>query len=126
MKKTSKIVIKDAPVQRDQQPSDKFDLGKLRYDLIPPEPLEELVKVYNFGAAKYGDTNWKKGMSWSRYFSALMRHAWAFWRGETYDKETGIHHLAHCAWSCFSLIWYTDNRKTFDDRPNSLQQPKQD
>ena len=95
----------------------KHDQGKLRYDLLPTGPLEELVRVYTIGAAKYGDRNYEAGIKWSRIFGALMRHAWAFWRGESYDKENGQHHLASVAWCAMSLMLYEKTRKDFDDRP---------
>lgn len=97
----------------------KYDEGKIRYDLIPPYPLHELAKLYTFGAKKYSPRNWEKGLAWSRCFSALMRHAWAFWSGETYDKETGQHHLVHAAFCCFSLVQFDLTRKEFDDRPKN-------
>jgi hypothetical protein len=80
----------------------KFDDGKTRYDLIPPEPLEILSKIYTIGASKYSENNWRKGIKWSRVFSAVMRHLWAFWRGEDYDKEevlpqSGLPHVMHAA-----------------------------
>ena len=37
----------------------KDDDGKLRYDLIPPLALEEVVRVLTFGAEKYGPNNWR-------------------------------------------------------------------
>ena len=94
----------------------KYDQNKLRYDLIPACSLEELVRVYTFGAGKYGDRNWEKGMSWGRIFGAIMRHLWAWWRGENTDPETGITHLAHAAWGCFALIAYVDRGSGTDDR----------
>lgn len=96
----------------------KYDTGKSRYDLIPPFPLEQLAKLYTTGAIKYAERNWEKGMKWSRCFSALMRHAWAFWSGETYDKETKIHHMVAVAFCAFSLIEYNNTHPEFDDRPN--------
>lgn len=72
----------------------KFDTGKPRYDLIPTGPLEEVARLYTFGARKYGERNWEKGLSFGRVFGALMRHAWAYWRGENSDRETKCHHLA--------------------------------
>ena len=89
-----------------------------RFDLIPAEPLEELARVYGRGAKKYQDDNWRKGYSWKLSFGAMMRHAWAFWRGESHD-ELGNHHLACAAWHCFTLMWYEQNRKSLDDRPKS-------
>ncbi len=95
----------------------KYDDGKPRYALIPATPLEELAKIYTYGAIKYEENNWKKGMKWSRTFSAIMRHCWDFWRGETFDPETGLHHMAHAAFGCFALIEYQTTQKKFDDRP---------
>lgn len=95
----------------------KYDQGKLRYDLIPPEALEELAAVYTMGAAKYADENWRKGMSWRRVFAAIMRHAWAWMRGEDRDSESGLPHLAHAAWGCFTLMAYAKGNLGQDDRP---------
>lgn len=101
----------------------KFDKGKTRYDLIPPEPLEELGKVYSMGAEKYGAYNWmQKGLSFSRVFAAIMRHLWAFWRGEDIDPESGLHHCAHAAFGCLTLIQYGKTHTDNDDRWKGYQQ----
>jgi hypothetical protein len=42
---------------RNKEEGLKFDEGKLRFDLIPIYPLEELARVYTIGAKKYGDYN---------------------------------------------------------------------
>lgn len=89
-----------------------------RFDLIPAEPLEALARVYGIGAQKYADDNWRKGYSWRLSFAALMRHAWAFWRGEDTDAESGQPHLAHAAWHCFTLLWFMQRRPALDDRPS--------
>jgi len=94
----------------------KFDQGKNRYDLIPGYALNELAKIYTYGTKKYDDNNWRKGMKWGRIFGAMMRHAWAFWRGESLDPESGLHHLAHAAWQCFTLIEYEKTKPELDDR----------
>lgn len=96
----------------------KYDGEKLRFDLIPAYPLETLADVYTRGAIKYEDRNWEKGMKWSRIFAAIMRHLWAFWRGEDIDKESGQPHVAHAAWGCFALLEYMRVKREFDDRPN--------
>jgi hypothetical protein len=103
----------------------KYDGGKLRFDLIPPDALESLAMVYTMGAAKYADRNWEKGIKFSRVFGAIMRHLWAFWKGETTDKESGLPHPAHAAWGCFALLHYLEHKKEFDDRPRVNLTPEQ-
>lgn len=82
----------------------KFDNGKHLYDLIPPFALDEMVKVLTKGAQKYAPDNWRfVPDAKRRYFAALERHIWAWKRGEVYDKDDGIHHLAHAACNLFFL-----------------------
>lgn len=66
-----------------------------------------------------GADNWRRGYSWRLSFSALMRHLWAFWRGEDRDPESGFKHLTHAAWHCLTLAWFLDNRRSHDDRPKA-------
>lgn len=101
----------DRPVGR------KDDLGKLRFDLVPAVPLEDLARIYTYGSQKYADRNWEKGIEWGRIFAAMMRHLWAFWRGETVDLESGMPHMAHAAWGCFTLLEYMRTHPELDDRP---------
>ena len=103
-----------APVKQEGR---KDDTGKLPYDLLPPELLESVCKVLQFGANKYAPRNWEKGMGWGRVFSALMRHLWSWWRGDAIDPETGFSHLWH-AGACLSfLIAYEQRGVGTDDRP---------
>jgi hypothetical protein len=100
----------------------KLDQGKLRWDLLPPAALTELVRVYTYGLAKgYPARNWEAGMEWSRPFAALMRHAWAFWAGEDLDPESGLPHMAHAAWNALALVEYLLKGKGQDDRPQEKQ-----
>lgn len=82
----------------------KHDEGKPRYDLIPPFALDLVAQVMTYGATKYGERNWEKGLKPERLFAALMRHSWAWMRGETIDPETKLPHLAHAAASVMMLI----------------------
>lgn len=98
----------------------KYDDGKLPLDLWSPYALEETARVLAFGAVKYEPYNWAKGIKYSRVFSALLRHLWAFWKGEKLDKETGIHHLAHAMCCLMFLLHYEMNHRkyrSYDDRP---------
>ena len=95
----------------------KDDTEKLRYDLIPPRPLEALAQVYTVGAAKYEDRNWEKGYAWSLSYAALQRHLHAFWGGEDIDPETGSHHLAAAGFHVLALLENRRINPQFDDRP---------
>jgi len=97
----------------------KDDNGKLPYHLLAPEFLEGTAEVLAFGAAKYAPRNWERGMAWSRPFSALMRHMWAWWRGERADPETGISHLYHAACCLMFLAAYEARKAGADDRPEA-------
>ena len=94
----------------------KRDDNKARFDLIPSRPLEELARVYTIGAAKYEDRNWERGLAWGRVFAAMMRHAWAWWRRETYDPVDKQHHLASVAWCALALMEYECTHPELDDR----------
>jgi hypothetical protein len=104
----------------------KFDAGKERYDLMAPYPLNEIAKVYTYGTIKYDDNNWRKGMKWGKLFSAMMRHAWKWWRGERFDEESGLHHLAHAAWQCMALMEYEIYHPEHDDRMRLDLAPKKE
>ena len=94
----------------------KFDQEKSRYDLIDPYALDVLAQIYTYGANKYTDNNWRKGMRYGRIFAAMMRHAWAFWRGEDNDPESGLPHLGHAMWQCLTLLHYHRFKIGEDDR----------
>ena len=94
----------------------KFDAAKLRYDLLPPDALAELVRVYGIGAVKYGAGNWENGMDWGRVYAALQRHANKWWAGERNDPEDGQHHLASVAWCALTLMAYEIRNAGTDTR----------
>jgi len=98
----------------------KHDQGKPRWDLLPFDAVEEVVKVYTFGATKYDAWNWTKGIKYSRIAAAMFRH-WVkwWWRGLVNDEETKCHHLASVIWCGLALLHYELNKerfKEFDDR----------
>ena len=90
----------------------KHDEGKLLYHLIPAECIEQLARVYTFGAKKYGEYNWLKlDQPMIRYCDALERHLIEWKKGNKEDNETGINHLAHVAWNAFALLWFDLKKK---------------
>ena len=94
----------------------KNDEGKRRWELIPVDALEEIIKVLEHGAVKYDDHNWSRGAAWSRYWSATMRHVTAWWWGESNDEETGLSHLAHAGCCIIFLLAYELRDLGDDDR----------
>lgn len=94
----------------------KADEDKLRFDLLPLSGVSEIVKVLNFGAKKYQDHNWRKGLKWGRLFSATIRHLFAWAGGEDLDKESGLSHLAHAACNILFLLEHTMFSLGEDDR----------
>lgn len=99
----------------------KYDDDKIPLDLLSPYFLSGTAEVLRFGAEKYESYNWAKGIKYSRVFSALQRHLWAFWAGENLDQETGLPHLWHANCCLMFLTHYEaadDLYKEFDDKPN--------
>lgn len=96
----------------------KFDDDKLRYDLLSPYALEEVVKVYNFGAKKYADRNWEKGLNYNRLLASMFRHIEAFRKGEDIDQDSNCHHMASVCFNAMAILhfWKTQGKNTLDDR----------
>ena len=88
----------------------KHDSGKLRWDLLPIEIIEDVVKILTFGASKYTPENWK-GVSIERYYAALMRHIVAWRKGEITDTESNVRHLAHAITNLIFIMWLEENRE---------------
>lgn len=87
-----------------------------RYGLIPVWPIAELARVYGYGSRKYDDNNWRKGYRWGLSYDALQRHINAFWAGEEYDEESGLHHLAHAMFHLATLMTFHREGLGTDDR----------
>ena len=103
--------------QMGQKTAGRFSGMKVRHDLIAPWALNELARVYTYGTQKYDDDNWWKGLRWKRdTFACILRHVWKWFRGEKFDDESGLHHLAHAAWNCFALMSYERHGIGIDDR----------
>jgi hypothetical protein len=95
----------------------RYNEGKLRVDLIPPEWILGLAEVMTKGAEKYEARNWEKGMEWSKCYASLLRHTLKFWSGEDIDPESGLPHAYHIAWNALALYTYSQTHPEYDDRP---------
>jgi hypothetical protein len=94
----------------------KYDAGKLRWDLLPMEAMQDAVKVLMYGAKKYGPHNWKNvEQGEDRYFAALMRHIVAYREGETIDSESGLSHLSHAMCNLVFLDYLSKHKKPAKD-----------
>jgi hypothetical protein len=105
-------------------PGAKFDGGKVGVWMLPTEPLEDIAKVLDFGAQKYAAYNWTNGIKYSRIYASLLRHLWAWWRGEDIDSESGLSHLSHAGCNILFLLQFSKSRKSFDDRPIKFYEPE--
>jgi hypothetical protein len=74
--------------------------GKGRYDLVPYEPLRRLAVHYENGAKKYGDGNWMKGQSISRYLCSAQRHLEKVKAGMECED-----HITAVSWNSFAIVW---------------------
>jgi len=84
--------------------------------------LEPLVRVLEYGADKYDDENWKKGLPFKEVCESMLRHLLEFMRGEDQDHESGESHLGHIIANAMFLRYYQQNglHVTFDNRVNKI------
>lgn len=93
--------------QQKAEPALRYDQGKTPYHLFPLDAYEEICRVMQFGAQKYAERNWEKGMSWSRVARSMLSHFIQMCKGETHDAESGCTHAGHMAWNALVLCAYT-------------------
>lgn len=95
----------------------KLDQDKPRMDLIPALAALEEARVWTFGARKYAEHNWAKGLKFSRIIAAAMRHLNSIQQGEDRDPESGLLHAAHIRCCMAMLIHFVETgASNLDDR----------
>lgn len=94
----------------------KHDNGKTDWSLIPIEAMDEVLKVFQFGAEKYERWNYRKGFKQSRLIAAAFRHITAHMRGQDFDEESGMRHLAHAGCCILMLLTNILDGQDEDDR----------
>ena len=98
----------------DKIPGAKSDVGKLKLSDVPPEIIEAVAKVREFGNRKYSDPeNWKR-VDPEKFHDAMLRHvlhSWTDWRA--LDEESGLPAIFHIACNAAFLIafWEAENGK---------------
>lgn len=68
---------------------DRFNKGKPRWSLVAFFALVPMVRVLEYGANKYSDHNWQKGLDKKEILESLMRHLVSLMDGEIRDEESG-------------------------------------
>ncbi|RLC34859.1 MAG: hypothetical protein DRZ76_01770 [Candidatus Nealsonbacteria bacterium] len=94
----------------------KFQEGKPEWSVLPFDALKQVVRVFEYGANKYGRPyTYRAGITYSKLFSAMLRHATDWWRGVDVDQDSGCHPLAHvCANALMLLVML--HKKQYDNR----------
>jgi len=97
------------PPDEDEQMA-KADKGKPRLTLCPPEIIEAVARVREYGCAKYpdgGPNNWRR-VSPERFSDALFRHFLSYIKNpQGRDPESGLPHLWHVACNvAFLCVFY--------------------
>ena len=77
--------------------------GRGRYDLLPWGSIERVARRAEYGAAKYGEDNWRRGLPVKLFIDSAMRHLVRWLNGER-DED----HLAAAAWNILALMELTD------------------
>jgi len=84
------------------------DAEGYRFDLISPIGLRRLAAIYDEGAKKYGDNNWRKGLPFSDVLHHALNHLNLWQSGDRTED-----HLAKVAWGMFAIMEF---EKTHPDQ----------
>jgi len=90
----------------------KYDEGKPHPSYVPPAIIRSVMKVREYGNAKYHDPqNWKT-VEAERYHEALLRHILAAWEDVySVDEESGLLHLEHAACNIAFLLQLQEEKQ---------------
>lgn len=107
-------ILKDSGQRRQFQSGAMRDraAGKGRFDLIPSQMMFRLARHYEAGSIKYADRNWEKGMEFSVYVDAALRHLEKYKDGWN-DED----HLAATVWNLAALMHHEQIHPDLDDLP---------
>ncbi len=89
--------------------------GKGRFDLMSPIALRRLAGVYERGAEKYNDHNWRKGAPLSRFLDSAERHINSYkenqWKGVPQDED----HIIQAMWNLMALAHLEETNPELQD-----------
>lgn len=94
----------------------RFNQGKVRVDLLPPDVIWALAQLMTVNELKYPDRNWEKGMPLSDVIASLERHTLALKAGEDIDPTDNQPHAVKIMWNGMALAAYLLRGIGTDDR----------
>lgn len=90
--------------------------NKPRLDLVPYRIIEAIARQMEYGAVKHGLHDWRKGLPWTERYASILRHMFAWGRGENIDPESKRPHLEAAATQLAMLMEYVATCPELDDR----------
>lgn len=76
----------------------KHDSGKLKYSHVPPEVIDAIAVIREYGNRKYSDPDNWRAIAPERWHEALLRHTREIWNDPCHvDEESGLPSLWHLA-----------------------------
>ena len=104
----------------DNNPKARLGALKAPLHLVPPSVKIALSEALADGATKYGAYNWRdEPISVSTYKGGLERHMDAYWDGEEFAEDSGVHHLYHALANIALMIDARSVGTLVDDRPTA-------
>lgn len=79
----------------------------IRYDILDPDFLEDLAKIADYGAKKYGDLNWQLSRLTTDKgpVNHMYKHLGSYRKNEPYDhEELGTQRSLHLAAIAFNAM----------------------
>lgn len=94
----------------------RYNKGKRRYDLLPPDAMAMLADLLTKGAEKYAERNWELGMPYSDALGSLERHLQDWKASINNDDESGMNHMVHVMCNAMFLLTWQMRGVGQDDR----------
>lgn len=96
----------------------RYNNGKLRWDLVEWNSVEEMLKVLEFGALKYNPQNWKKGLNREEILESTQRHLIKLFQKEELDSESQLHHAGHVMCNMMFYLYHAKHSSFVFERNN--------
>lgn len=104
--------------------SERFNIGKLRWDLVDWTSLEEALKVLEAGAIKYSPDDWKKGLHREEILESMQRHLIHLFNKQELDEDLtklagqDIHHMGNIICNAIFYLYHARNNSFNKERNN--------